>query len=616
MMKEKSLQSKKTLSVNANPKHQLSLQAAIEKWCQTKRTWIIFSIIAVSLLFRGIYFSEINATHLVHQHKWSESDMFVFDEWAQTIAAGDILSTGFVQKEHQWMKEIATIYFNDHPDKLKEYQAKLGNDTLSNSLVRLLWKHWYGEKVFPHEPLYTYFLALNYRLFGHDVRWIFFWQLLLGVLTNLLVYLVTRRYFGDFAGLISAFLVVFCGPLLFFEMVLLRSSFACFISILIVYLCGTAVQKNTFFWWLISGVAAGIAIMVHAFFILFVLLWIFFLIISYRKSHRTLLISIAGILAGTIIGVSPVLTRNAMVGAPVLSMSNNSAIGFITMNNDTFISFNGWLVDFQCASDIMASSDGKLMKTVIPTLKTHKSVSGYLAQIWDKFHATFSWFEIPNNVNFYFYREFSFILKLTFISFLFISPLALAGLFISVFIKKLAGPLYLMILVFFVPMLAFMVLSRYRIIFAVVLIPFAALTLAEFFSSWKGWKNYFILLGLCIFGYWAATPGKERVTKIPSMEYSLIYEVHYVSQMGKYVNDKNWDQVTATIEDFIQGYEPARIRHPDPFYRCRDKTDSEIFNFFAWIHGIRSQAFLQKADTAGAAPDAAIAARLKEAAGQ
>src|ERR1039457_4517624 len=151
---------------NATP----ALRSVLEEWCRRNRNRILLGIILLSLIIRGVYFSEINSTHLVNQHRWNESDMFVFDEWAMTIANGDILSKNYVQKEHIWMKETAQQYFTDHPDQLKVYREKLGNDTINNSVTKMLWKHWYGTNIFPHEPLYCYFLAINYTLFGHNVR--------------------------------------------------------------------------------------------------------------------------------------------------------------------------------------------------------------------------------------------------------------------------------------------------------------------------------------------------------------------------------------------------------------------------------------------------------------
>jgi len=63
-------------------------------------------------------------------------------------------------------------------------------------------------------------VGLTYWLGGPDPRWIFAWQMLLGMASNLLVYLVTRRCFGDLAATLAGFMAALCGVALYFEAVL------------------------------------------------------------------------------------------------------------------------------------------------------------------------------------------------------------------------------------------------------------------------------------------------------------------------------------------------------------------------------------------------------------
>lgn len=586
----------------------------IENWCRSHRIWIIAMIIMVSILFRIVYFVQINNTHFINQHIWSESDMSFFDYWAKAIAKGDILSSNIHQPEHSWMQWVTDQYFKDHPDELAFFKTKIGPDTLKNTPSKLLWKQWYGEKTFQQEPLYPYFVALNYTLFGYNVRWIFLWQMLLGVVTNLLVYLVTRRYFGDLAAAIAGIFIVFFGPLLFFELVLLRSSLAVFFGIFATYLIGTAMRKKTFIWWIIAGIGCGLALLVHAFFMLFIIGTIVFLLFIFRKERKNEIRSAGGIIIGVILVLTPVMIRNATLGAPVMSLSNTGTLSFITMNNGHFVSFIGWGIDTKILSEIMAESKGQLIKSIIPTLKTHKSVGSYLTQLWDKLHASFSWYEIPNNVNFYFYREYASVLFITFISFLFLSPLALTGIFLALYKKINAWPLYLMFLVFMFPMLAFMVLSRYRIILAVVLIPFAALTIAELLSSWKGWKNYLILISLGILGYWASTPGTDKVAKITSNDYNSVLAIHYNDPLQEAIDHQKWNSIVNLLSDFITRYEPEKIKKIKPFYKCNEPVESGIFIYFSDMHGNLAHALELSGDSKSAIIERDIADKLKTAA--
>lgn len=588
-----------------------SVKENLELWCCKYRVWIIVIIIAVSLALRIVYYQQCGNTDFIHEHVNPESDMAFFNEGAQKIADGDLLSKTIHHPQHKWMEWVADRYFQSHPDKLELFRAKIGRDTLNNNPTKMLWDQWYGETTFQQEPLYPYFVALNYSLFGNNVRWVFIFQLLLGIVTNLLVYLVTRRYFGDLAGTIAAFLAVFCGPMLFYEMVLLRSSMAVFLGILVIYLTGTAIRKNNVVWWLISGIATGLALMVHAFFIFFLPGVIVILLFVNRKNIKTGISYAAAVIFGLFLVISPVVYRNITVGAPAMSLSSTSALSFVTMNNEAFKSFIGWNLNTTYLAEIMGEADGKLLKAIIPTLKTHQSAGSYISQVWDKFHATFSWYETPNNVNFYLYREYIPILFMTFISFLIISPLALTGIFLSLYKKINAWPLYLMILVYLFPMLAFMVLSRYRIIFVPVLIPFAALIITELLGTWKGRKNYLIILAVLILGYWVALTGSQKVNTISKNDYAGIWSVHYVNTVKKQIDLQQWDKVSTELFDYFNKYEPGKISAAEPSYRCEDRNESEIFNYFSMMHSNLSLVCNNNKDSIHARSESEISVTLK-----
>ena len=592
-------------------KHNQPVKEKLDQWCRKQHLWIMVAIVVFSVLLRIVYYQQCNSTCFINEHANPESDMSFFDEGANKIADGDILSKTVHHPQHQWMQLVADRYFQSHPDKLEQFRAKIGNDTLVNSPSKMLWNQWYGELTFQQEPLYPYFVALNYAIFGKNVHWVFIFQLLLGVLTNLLVFFVTRRYFGELTATIAAFLAVFCGPMLFYEMVLLRSSIAVFLGILVIYLTGEAIRKDKLLWWIITGLTTGLALLVHSFFILYILGMISVVLLTNRKKIQTGLKCSAAIILGLFLAISPAVYRNYTVGAPAMSLSSTSALSFVTMNNESFKSFIGWNMNTQYLADIMAEADGKLLKTIIPTLKTHPSAGSYLSQVWDKLHATFSWYEIPNNVNFYLYREYIPVLFFTFISFLILSPLAITGIFLSFYKRIHAWPLYLMFLVYLFPMLAFMVLSRYRIIFVPVLIPFAALTVTELLGTWKGWKNYVIILALLILGFWAATPGSEKVSKITKNDYAGIWGVHFARNINARLANQQWDTVAASLRDFLSLYEPGEIKNAKPTYLCRDRNESEVFSYFSMMHSNLSSLYYNMKDSANVRPEREIAEKLK-----
>jgi hypothetical protein len=305
------------------------------------------------------------------------------------------------------------------------------------------------------------------------------------------------------------------------------------------------------------------------------------------------------------------MIRNITVGAPAMSLSSTATLSFVTMNNSDFKSFIGWNINIQYLSNILGESNGKLMKAIVPTLKTHESPKSYFLMVWDKLHATFSWYEIPNNVNFYLYREYIPVLFLTFISFFLIVPLALTGIFLTIYKKINAWPLLLMFLVYMFPMIAFMVLSRYRIVLVPVLIPFAALTVTELLSTWKGWKNYLIVLAVLGLGYWSSTTGNKPVSELSRNDYSGIWTAYYADKVKKEIEQNQIREVASGLQDYFDRYQPKTISEASPAYRCKDLNESDVFLYFSEMHSRFVNVYLNLRDSTNARKQKEISENLK-----
>ncbi len=608
-MKNKNL--KVPVTKMAAKEQQSGTREKLDRWCQKNHIWVIGFIIVFSVSIRIVYFQQTAETLFIDEHTNLETDMSFFHLGACKIADGDVLSKIIEHPQHKWMEWVSDRYFLAHPDKLEQFKATIGSDTLNNNPTKMLWNQWYGQHTFQQEPLYPYFVALNYSLFGKNVQWVFLFQLLFGILTNLLIYFVTYRYFGALTAAVAALLAVFFGPMLFFEMVLLRSSIAVFSGILLIYVTGTALRESKFYWWVLTGITAGLALLVHSFFILYVLGVAVVLLFQHKKNVKKGILFAAGMVAGVFITLSPAMIRNISVDTPPLSLSSTAAVSFITMNNGNFKSFTGWNMDVQHLADIMDQGDGKLLKVIIPTIRTHGSLRSYMIQVWDKLHATFSSHEISNNVNYYLVRESTPILFLTFITFLILSPLAIAGMFLSWNYRFHAWPLYLLFTTYLFAMLAFMVLARYRIIMVPVLIPFAALTITELLKSWKGWKNYLVVCAIVILGFWVSTTGSAKVSQINSYDYVGIWSGHYVKKVKEQLDRKEWDKVARELSDFISRYEPGKVSGAATSYRCADQNEAGIFDYFSGMHANLAQVLVNAKDSEGAGREREIAVKLK-----
>src|SRR5262245_52277440 len=175
----------------------------IEARLAAKARWILIGLIAGSVLLRVAYFLQIDGGPCSQWHRWENGDPHFFDLWGRRIAGGDWLTSASLHPLHTWHKQVALEYFIRH----RAEEADLVKQGLDPAAA--LWDRWYGGKLFHQEPLYPYVVGITYRIFGPDPRWVYAIQMILGVLSNVLVWSIARRHFGERAGFVAAGLVLF-----------------------------------------------------------------------------------------------------------------------------------------------------------------------------------------------------------------------------------------------------------------------------------------------------------------------------------------------------------------------------------------------------------------------
>ena len=213
------------------------------------RRWVVLAIILLSVLIRVAYFVESSDSPYSGSAQFANTDMQFFDRWGREIARGDWLGARPLHPLHDWHEQVATIHLREHG----------GPQPADPEAQRALWNDWYGGTRFHQEPLYPYSIGLTYRLLGANPRIVYSWQMLLGVLSNLLIYFLARRSFSDSVAVVAALMAVGCGPLLFYETLLLRSASITFLGLLTVYVTQSALDRGTRGGYLLAGLCAGLA---------------------------------------------------------------------------------------------------------------------------------------------------------------------------------------------------------------------------------------------------------------------------------------------------------------------------------------------------------------------
>lgn len=98
---------------------------------------------------------------------------------------------------HPWHRDVAALSLAEHPDDRAALQREAAAFADKADIDALLWSRWLGRHQFYQDPLYAYLIGVTYRLAGADVRNVFTWQMAMGVLTNVLIWSLSRRFFGE-----------------------------------------------------------------------------------------------------------------------------------------------------------------------------------------------------------------------------------------------------------------------------------------------------------------------------------------------------------------------------------------------------------------------------------
>jgi 4-amino-4-deoxy-L-arabinose transferase-like glycosyltransferase len=506
-----------------------------------------------AILLRAVYFLQLSATPLLNLHHWRQSDMHYFDRWARDIVAGDYLSRSIDVPMHRWHREAATYHFASSRDVFPPRNQ--ADDEVQLAQEKALWARWMKSPAFYQDPLYPYLVAGTYALFGPDVRFVFAWQMLLGSVTTLLLWWLTLTYFGDAAALVAAALALLCGPLVFYEGLLLRESTIVFASVALVVLIERAFRTPSARRFTALGLALGIAILLKSTFVL--VLFAVVAVAGWARSRqwRT---SLAPLVLGTVVGIAPLVLRNIAVDAPPISMATSGPLTLLTSNGRSALPEVGFGIDTRALARFLGQTDGGWM-SAIRQLAAEHSVMSYAALVWQKWRRVWHWYDIPNNENIYYSRTQLPLLASLPIAWWLCSGMAVVGLIVAAPRVRETWPLYLLVLSSVLPLLVFYVLGRFRLPLLVLGLPFCAHAVV----SSIGWIRAGQLLrvapaavSVLLIGMWSGTALGSRQTLIRVADWILPYSSFYQSKVYAALDARDPASAARWYVEFFERYEP------------------------------------------------------------
>jgi len=376
---------------------------------------------------------------------------------------------------------------------------------------------WLGKDAFFRAPLYPYFLALLYKIFGINLLVPRIFQTIIGsfncVLTKKIGDSLFSRKIGTIAGLIAATYPLF----IYFDLeLLIPSVLILFILLGFSLILKQSAEKGTKLGWFITGVVWGLAAITRPNVILFIVFLPFWLIKRLKKNAAPAIIY--GSL-GVVIMIIPVTIRNYAVSKEFVPIAWQGGTNFYIGNNphsDGMTAIipgtrKSWWGGFYDAKSIAEDTMGRGLKNSeidrywlnqgFDYIKRKPSKAATL--FLRKTYLFFCGFEISNNRDIYFFTKLTYlkflIFNLPFLRFPFglLVPLALVGVWYAYTNKKNITLLLLFIFVYSLSFILFFVCARYRLPIITFLIILASFAIISFLTEIK--KSKSILPPLVIF---------------------------------------------------------------------------------------------------------------------
>jgi Tfp pilus assembly protein PilF/4-amino-4-deoxy-L-arabinose transferase-like glycosyltransferase len=383
----------------------------------------------------------------------------------------------------------------DHPLSRQLFLDPAFYDSWARSIAAGDWLS-RSQGLFYGNPLYPYFLAIIYAIFGRSLVTVKVIQSLLGTATCLMLILIGRRIFGRTAGLLAGLMAALYAPFIFYEGTLTIATVGLFLTVLtVLWLVSTDPPAYR------SALAAGLTWGLRALArfdatILACVGWLLGFPGTGSRGRRIVLALI--FMAGTAAVILPVTARNRIVGGRWTAITAHGGETFYGGNNPraggiytpapgvrpgTAYEHEDFrrLAERRLGKELtLAESSSYWFGQAVDYIRSHP-------REWIRLEMRKLWLfcqprEIPDNRNIHFFRRYSGILRLPLVTFAVIGPLALLGMIAALRIWRRTLLLYLQVILSTLSVLLFFVSSRYRLPTVPFLILFAAYGLSW---SWK-----------------------------------------------------------------------------------------------------------------------------------
>ncbi len=401
---------------------------------------------------------------------------------------------------------------------------------------------WVGSKIFYQSPLYPYFLAIIYWVFGHNLSIVRVIQFIIGSLNCILIYLIGKKAFSSRVGLLAALMAAFYKVFIFYEGEINKTFLSVFLIDLTLLTLIVAKERSLSRLWLLAGILFGLTILVRGNYLLilpFILLWI--IIVSGEGLKKQAIRYSLYLLLGVATVIFPVTLRNYLVGKDFVLTTSQGGQNFFVGNNPFNLTGGYMSPDLGRGSPEFEEEDfrrkaeeivGRKLKPsevsnfwFSQALKFIRSQPGaYLSLLGRKFRLFWNKVEIPDNQDIRFFARFSLLLRAPLLIFGIIAPLGLLGIGLGLRRKGAVLLLNLFTLAYCGSVVSFFIFSRYRLPVISPLLIFAAYAILWWIEKLKQRQFQPLLLSLLPLSALALFVNMNlRSSESPILNYSLFH---------------------------------------------------------------------------------------------
>ncbi len=340
-------------------------------------------------------------------------------------------------------------------------------------------------------PLYPYFLAGIYWIFGHSLTLARVAQTILGSMSVVLIFLIGRRVFGSRTAWIGSLSAVFYWMFLYFEGELLIVPLIVFLDLAGLFVFLRALDRPRARSFLLAGLLFGMSAVARPNILLFAIAGAVWLVIVYRKeSMRAPLLRTVAFTVGVILPILPVTAANVLSGDFIL-IASQGGVNFYIGNNPQSDALQAvvpgtrtdWWGGYYDTILIAEKDLGRQLKPSevsrywygrgVDFIRTEPQAAARL--FLRKLYLFWNHHEFGNNQDIYFQQSRAPVLRwLSPVGFGLVAPLGLLGMAIGWRRARKSRPLSLFVLVYALSVILFFMSARYRMPVVPILLLFGA----------------------------------------------------------------------------------------------------------------------------------------------